>query len=556
MQRERSPRGCWFPGGPFASGDIDADLKERVSGHSALQVRQFTGRLIDPHMKQHILRPALLAFYALALPVVASERAIEQAMARVDEVIAGGPFKSYWQSLQDYQAPEWYIDAKFGIFIHWGVDAVPAYDDWYFGHMYEKGNDVYRHHLETYGPQARFGYKEFIPLLTFEKYDATQYASLFKAAGAKFVVPVGEHHDGFPLYDCGYTMWNAARMGPKRDIVAELETAVRSQGMRFGVSSHHAENWWMYHAGTEIDSDVNDPRYAGLYGPAKPKTMPPNQAFLEDWLARSTEIVDKFKPDVVWFDWWIEEPVFQPYLQKFAAYYYNRAAQWKSGAVINYKYRAFPDGAAVLDLERGQLNAIRPMVWQNDTSVSKNSWFHVAHPEYRTPGSLVGDLVDIVSKNGVLLLNVGPMADGSIPEQEQAILRGIGAWLRVNGEAIYGTRPWKVFGEGPTQVHEGPFNDTKRTPFTARDVRFTTKGGMLYAIVLGWPEDRQVNIAALAEGAAGDIRSVRLLGSTDALKWKRESVGLHVELPEKPPCDYAYSLAIEFVAPVQIHAGN
>jgi alpha-L-fucosidase len=357
----------------------------------------------------------LLALTVLGLPCPARDRAMEQALARVDEVIAEGPFKSYWQSLQAFQVPDWYLDAKLGIFIHWGVDSVPAYDDWYFGHMYEKGHKVYLHHLEAYGPLNKFGYKDFIPGLTFEKYDAAQYAALFKSAGARFVVPVGDHHDGFPLYDC-YTMWTAARKGPKRDIVFELEAAARKQGMHFGISSHRAENWWVYHAGTEVDSDVRDPRFAGLYGPAKPRTVPPSQEFLEDWLARSTEIVDKFKPDLVW------------------------AVQWKRGVVINYKYRSFVEGTAVLDLERGQLNSIRPMVWQNDTSVSKNSRFHVSGPDYRTPDSPVADLVDIVSKNGVLLLNVGPRSDGSIPDQEQATLRSIGKWQAVNGDAIYQTR--------------------------------------------------------------------------------------------------------------------
>ena len=190
---------------------------------------------------------------------------------------------------------------------------------------------MYQHHLETYGPPSKFGYKDLIPRFTFDKYDPAQYATLFRQAGAKFVVPVGEHHDGFPLYNCSFTMWNAARMGPKRDLVAELESAVRKAGLHFGVSSHRAENWWMYHHGMEIDSDVRDARYAGLYGPAMPSTTPPNQEFLEDWLARSCELVDQFKPEVVWFDWWIEEPAFQPYLQKFAAYYYNRASQWKQG---------------------------------------------------------------------------------------------------------------------------------------------------------------------------------------------------------------------------------
>jgi alpha-L-fucosidase len=497
------------------------------------------------------LRPGLqmwlFGYFLLAgvlTPAAARTRAIEQAMTDIDAVIAEGPYKAYWHSLDAYQVPKWYVDAKFGIFIHWGVDAVPAFDDWYFGHMYEKGSPVYEHHLKTYGLQSKFGYKDFIPLLTFDKFDPAQYASLFKQAGARFVVPVGEHHDGFPLYDCSYTMWNAARMGPKRDIVAALAEAVRKEGLHFGVSSHRAENWWMYHNGMLIDSDVRDPHYAGLYGPARPKNVPPDQDFLEDWLARSCEIVDRFKPDLVWFDWWIEETAFQPYLQKFAAYYYNRAAEWKQGAVINYKYRSFSEKSAVLDLERGQLTEIRPMVWQNDTSVSKNSWFHVADPEYRTPDSLVDDLIDIVSKNGVLLLNVGPMADGTIPEPEQAILRDVGKWLAVNGEAIYGTRPWKTFGEGPTQVVEGPFGDTKRSAFTAQDIRFTTRGQTLYAIALDWPSSGKLEIRSLPSNAA--VKSVALVGSPAGLKWAQSASGMTIDLPAQKPCDYAYAFRIEF----------
>jgi alpha-L-fucosidase len=478
-------------------------------------------------------------------PLAARNRATEQAMAKIDAVIAEGPYKAYWQSLEDYQVPNWYADAKFGIFIHWGVDAVPAFDDWYFGHMYEKASPVYQHHIDTYGPQSKFGYKDLIPSLTFAKFDPAQYAALFKQAGAKFVVPVGEHHDGFPLYDCSYTMWNAARMGPKRDVVADLEVAVRKEGLHFGVSSHRAENWWMYHGGMEFDSDVRDPRYAGLYGPAKPKNTPPDQDFLEDWLARSCEIVDRFKPEVVWFDWWIEEPAFQPYLQKFAAYYYNRAAEWKQGAVINYKYRSFTEKSAVLDLERGQLDAIRPMVWQNDTSVSKNSWFHVSDPQYRTPDSLVDDLVDIVSKNGVLLLNVGPMADGTIPEPEQAILRGIGTWLAVNGEAIYGTRPWKIFGEGPTTRRR--ISDYQLPTFTAGDIRFTQKGDVLYAIALGWPEEGHLAVKSLGSDLPyyeKRMGKVELLGSGPDLKWSRNGDGLSIALPKQRPCDYAYAFKI------------
>jgi alpha-L-fucosidase len=256
--------------------------------------------------------------------------------------------------------------------------------------------------------------------------------------------------------------------------------------------------------------------------------------------------VDKYRPQLVWFDWWIEQPVFQPYLQAFTAYYYNSGAEWKQGVAINYKNKSFPDKAAVLDIERGQLAEIRPFFWQTDTSISKNSWGYVAKQDYKTPGSIVGDLIDIVSKNGALLLNIGPKPDGTIPDEEEKILLDIGAWLSVNGEAIYGTRPWKVFGEGPTPVVGGSFNDTKRSAFTGQDIRFTSKGGALYAIVMAWPEG-EVTIRSLARGAAlfsDEIRSVSLLGSREALNWTRDASGLKVRMPARKPCDHAFALKI------------
>ena len=258
-------------------------------------------------------------------------------------------------------------------------------------------------------------------------------------------------------------------------------------------------------------------------------------------------MVDKFHPDVFWFDWWIQETAFQPYLQKFAAYYYNRAAEWKQGAVIQYKFEAFPERVAILDLERGQLSGIRDMVWQNDTSVSKDSWFHKRDADYKTADSLVDDLVDIVSKNGVLLLNIGPKADGTVPEPEQQILLEIGRWLSVNGEAIYGARPWRVFGEGPTEVATGSFTDTKRQPFTPADFRFTSKGDSLYAVALAWPADGMWTIRTLGAGAGSltrEIRSVELLGSNATLKWKREPKGLIIEAPAQKPGEHAYVLKI------------
>jgi alpha-L-fucosidase len=276
----------------------------------------------------------------------------------------------------------------------------------------------------------------------------------------------------------------------------------------------------------------------------------PDLEFLDDWLVRTCELVDKYQPQLIWFDWWIAQPVFHPRLQKFAAYYYNRGVEWKKGVAINYKKHggeSFPDKAGVLDIERGQLAAIRPYFWQTDTAVAKNSWGYVQNQDYKTVDSLVDDLVDIVSKNGALLLNIGPKPDGTIPEHEQSILLEIGRWLKVNGEAIYGTRPWKIFGEGPTLVVEGPFGDTKRKPFTGEDIRFTTKEGRLYAIDLAWPENAKLVVKSLAKISAqtqGNVKSVRLLGHSGKLDWKQSAEGLVVTLPPQRPCDHAFAFEV------------
>ncbi len=475
----------------------------------------------------------------------------------VKEVAAGGPFAPRWASLEHFQTPEWYEDGKFGIFIHWGVYSVPAFgNEWYPRNMYKRDEPAFQHHIATWGAQSTFGYKDFIPMFKAEHFDARAWAALFKEAGARYVVPVAEHHDGFPMYDCSFTDWSAAKMGPHRDVVGELAEAVRAEGLVLGVSSHRAEHWWFYDQGMTFDSDVRDPRYAGLYGPARSRekaengSEPPDQAYLDDWLARTAELVDKYHPQLVWFDWWIAQPAFHPSLQTFAAFYYNRGKAWGKGVAINYKKHggeSFPDTAGVLDVERGQLGEIRPLFWQTDTSVSKNSWGYVTNQQYKTVDSIVDDLVDIVSKNGSLLLNIGPKPDGTIAEPEQRMLRQIGAWLKVNGEAIYGTRPFTIFGEGPTKVIEGPFADTKRKPFTAEDVRFTTKGDTLYAIVLAWPDDGQVTVKSLGQGSAqwpGGIASVELVGAAAPVKWTRDAGGLHVALPKDRPSDDALTLRI------------
>ncbi len=420
--------------------------------------------------------------------------------------------------------------------------------------MYLEDNKVFKRHVERYGQQSGFSYKDFIPQFKAEKYRAAEWAALFKKAGVKYVMPVAEHHDGFQMYDSDLSDWNAAKMGPKRDLIGELAREARKAGLHFTASSHRAEHWWFFEGGMKFDSDVKDPRYAGLYGPAQPRRLPgaksdnqPDEKFLKDWLARSCELVDKYQPEVVWFDWWIEQPVFVPYLQKFAAYYYNRGAEWKKGVAINYKKEAFPEKAAVYDVERGKLDKLRPYLWQTDTSVGLKSWGYAEGEEFRTPDSLVDDLIDITSKNGLLLLNIGPRADGTIPDEAQKLLLDIGQWLAINGEAIYGTRPWKIFGEGPTPVLTGGFTDKKQKSFTAEDIRFTTKGRILYAIALGWPGNTMMvkSLGADAKMLDKRIASVKLLGSKQRLKWKQEPDGLKVELPEIRPCNYAFVLRIE-----------
>jgi len=479
-------------------------------------------------------------------------------LRHVDEEGRTGPFRPNWDSLKQYQVPAWYQDAKFGIFLHWGVYSVPAFgNEWYPRNMYTPGTPEFAHHVATYGPQSKFGYKDFIPMFKAEKFDAKAWADLFRQAGAKFVIPVAEHHDGFAMYNSDLTDWCAAKMGPHRDAVGELAQATRAAGLHFGVSSHRAEHYFFLNVGREIDSDVRDPQFAAFYGPAHVGVTNKNQlhwqgghpdaAYLDDWMARVTEMVDKYQPEIVWFDWWIETKEFAPYLQRLAAFYYNDAARRGSTAAINYKLDAFPASAAVLDIERGQSDQILPRFWQTDTSVSIKSWGYIKEDTFRSPESLIQQLVDIVSKNGALLLNVGPKPDGTIPEQAKSVLLAMGHWLAINGEAIYGTRPWKISGEGPTKVVGGPFNDTATKPYTSRDIRFTTRDGLLYAIALGWPQDGKIRIQSLARGSKimeSEVAGVQLLDCGDKLKWTRDNDGLEIDLPAARTGEFAWVFKI------------
>ncbi len=487
-----------------------------------------------------------------------TQRQIDKRLAEIDAVATRGPFQPDWDSLAKFKTPSWYQNGKFGIFIHWGAYSVPAFgSEWYPRNMYKADQPEFQHHLKTYGPQKDFGYKDLIARFKAEKFDPKQWAALIKASGARYVIPVAEHHDGFPMYASDLTEWCAAKKGPRFDVIADLASAIRAEGLTFGASSHRAEHWWFFDHGMRFDSDVREGSNAALYGPAanqrvaENQSEPPDQAFLDDWLLRSCEIVDKYEPSVMYFDWWICQPVFQPYLKRFAAFYYNRGAEWGREVAINFKEwegQSFPESTGVFDIERGQSADIRPQFWQTDTSVSKNSWGHVENQDYRDANSIVDDLVDIVSKNGALLLNIGPKADGTIPEREEQLLREVGAWLAVNGEAIYNSRPWKKFGEGPTQVVAGSFADVARAPFTPEDFRFTHAAGgtAVYAIALAWPDDGKLIVKSLGKDAdvLGILVNVKLLGHDGDLVWEQTNEGLEVQLPNTPPCDHAVTLKI------------
>jgi alpha-L-fucosidase len=475
-----------------------------------------------------------------------------------------GPFRPDWESLKNYEAPEWYKDAKFGIFIHWGVYSVPAFgNEWYPRNMYREGSDEYKHHIATYGPQDKFGYKDFIPMFKAEHFDPAAWARLFKEAGAKYVVPVAEHHDGFAMYDSGLSDWTAAKMGPHRDVIGELAKAVRAAGLHFGTSSHRVEHNFFLGVGRTIPSDINDPKYAAFYGPAhswlinKDGTPLSNDftyvspAWTADWLARATEIVEKYHPDVMYFDWWIGQPSVRADLTRFAAFYYNNELKYSGHAgVINFKDYAMQDHSGVLDIERGQLGDIRPLYWQTDTSVSNKSWGYIKNDTFKSPQFIVHQLIDIVSKNGNLLLNIGPRSDGTIPEEVQSVLRDVGSWLQTNGEAIYGTRPWKLYGEGPTKVTAGSFHDTDTAAYTAEDFRFTTKGSTLYAIELAWPSTGEAVIHSLGTNAlkSQKITSVSLLGSDVKPAFQQDDDALRIKLPAQPSGKYAYAFRVTFAA--------
>ena len=517
-------------------------------------------------IKVHLLFLATLTFF---ISCKTDQKKTDSDVLVTDSALK---FEPNWESIKkNYKDPEWFNNAKFGIFIHWGAYSVPAFgSEWYPRQMYmdtatftaqldleSKGpNATFLHHKEKWGNQKEFGYKDFVPMFKAEKFSAKEWIDLFKKSGAKYVIPVADHHDGFAMYKSNTTRWNSVNMGPKRDILGELFKEGREQGLIMGASSHYAFNWSFYNKKDHFDTV--DPENADLYSPkGKNLEEPVSDAFKKLWWDRTVDLIDNYQPDVLWFDFYLDIPDFAEIRPKIAAYYYNKGIEWGKEVVINDKnlfHEAFPEGTVIYDLERGKLPGIRKLPWQTDTSIGKNSWCYVTNWESKTANSLIDDLVDIVSKNGNLLLNVGPRADGVIPADQRDILLQIGDWLAINGAAIYNSKYWKTYGEGPTNVAGGYMSEHNGDEgFTAQDIRFTQKGNKLYAILLAWPENGKVVISSLSttnELANGiNIKSIELLGSSNSLKYTQSENGLTIEGLGEKSGDFAHVLEITLGTP-------
>ncbi len=468
------------------------------------------------------------------------------------------PYKPEWESLTQYEVPQWWKDAKFGIYFHWGPYSVPAYEtEWYSMWMYKDGHKINQYHKDKYGDLNSFGYKDFIPQFKGEHFNADQWAELFKKAGAKFAGPIAEHADGFAMWDSDLTRWDAKEMGPKRDIVGELEKAIRKQDMKFIVTYHRH---WLYawYPTWDPTTDASDPYYADLYGPKVPqgtfvmaqdKTDPlPNKQFNDEWLARLDELVTKYSPDVVWFDNKMDI-IDEAHRKEFLANYYNHGLERDQEVVCTYKSHDMAKGSAVLDLERSRMSDKTDFPWLTDDSMDWKAWCNIQDPKYKSTNRLIDFLVDVVSKNGAVLLNITPRADGTIPAEVEKRLLEMGEWLSLNGEAIYGSHPFEIYGEGPQKIVEGHLSEHKNTDAVAEDIRFTVNNDKLYAISLDWPEGDFL-IKSFAQGNKlinKEIKSIKLLGNDQDLDWEMTMDGLLVKKPAQPTCEHAHTLAISFL---------
>jgi alpha-L-fucosidase len=449
-----------------------------------------------------------------------------------------------WESLSKHPVPEWFADAKFGIYAHWGVYSVPAFEnEWYPRNMYIKDSSVNKHHVATYGPLSEFGYKDFIEDFKAEKFDAQAWAEIYERAGAKFAGPVAEHHDGFSMWASKVNRWNCKDMGPKRDVTGELVKALRKRGIKVVTSFHHAYNLQGYYTPVE-GADTADAEYKDLYGQFKDEKLA-----YDRWLKKIQEVIDAYQPDQIWYDFGLAK-VPDEYKRRMAAYYYNKEAQWDKEVIITRKGDHLPEGVGVLDIERGKMEKPAPFLWQTDDSDAINSWCWVQNLRLKDAEELIHELIDIVSKNGVLLLNICPRADGTIPENQEKLMYAMGDWLKVNGEAIYATRPWRIHGEGPNLYDPGRGFERDQIRFTGEDIRYTRSkdGKNLYAIVLGRPETK-VTLRSVQIDNESSNAKISMLGYDGEVDYKLNSQKQPViRIPKlsagRLPCEYAWTFKL------------
>lgn len=468
--------------------------------------------------------------------------------------VALGAYQPNEESLSRHSdAPEWFRDAKLGIYFHWGVYSVPAYgNEWYPRHMYNPKTSNFKYHQKNYGDQSEFDYSALVPLWKAENFDAKEWVALFKEAGAKFAGPVAEHHDGFSLWDSKVTPWNSVDKGPKRDIVGELAKEIRANDMKLITTMHHARNnLWEYKKGRftghyqfvrdHFPEILDDKEKAILHG------YIPRDEFVQMWYDKLVEVIDGYQPDIIWFDSWLDE-IPEKTRFEFASYYFNEAEKWNKDVMIVRKQNDMPIEFSVNDHEKSREPDIQKRVWMTDDTISTGSWCYTKNLKIKPVDQVVHTLIDTVSKNGVVLLNISPMADGTIPDNQVHTLKELGKWLKINGEAIYSTRPWRVAGEGPTAAPPADFQkrqDFIKLRYSNRDIRYTSSkdGETLYAIVLGVPEKEVVLSEVKLSGT--DIK-IELLGYKGEVTYKKnEDSSLTIFMPaDAQACDYASSFKL------------
>jgi alpha-L-fucosidase len=466
-------------------------------------------------------------------------------------------YEPTWESLAKYdETAEWFKDAKFGIYAHWGVLSVPAYaNDWYPRNMHVVGSDENKHQVATYGPLNKFGYHDFVPMFKAENFDADAWAELFLKSGAKFAGVVAEHHDAWSNWDSKINPWNSMDMGPHRDIVGELAKAIHGRGMKLVTSFHKDRNLqinkdnpdkWLddisyFPYNPDMATSSTDPLLSVMYGNI------PKEQFYKNWVGELEELIDNYSPDLIYFDSKMTK-IPEHYKQEFLAHYFNHSVATKQQVVITHKEGELPKTVSLEDFEKGRNNAITEDFWLTDETVSVGSWSYTDNLGLKTADEIIDLLADIVSKNGALMLNVSPMANGTIPQNQQDILLSIGKWLEVNGEAIYASRTWNVYGEGPAKLEKGGMFVDKVT-YGAKDVRYTRKGDTVYAIVLGWPgESTEINLESFTGKTLNNvpkIKTVSVLGSSETIKYKLDEGGLHITTPAKRTDDKAFVIKIE-----------